>query len=48
MQTTREECYRRAQDFKALGQQEQDPERRAELLETADEYLELIKLLQDA
>lgn len=41
-----EECYLRSKDFRTKAEQEKDPERRQELLETADEYAELIKLLK--
>lgn len=43
-----EEYYRRSQDIKAAAAEEKDPVVREDMIETADEYAELIKLLQDA
>jgi hypothetical protein len=41
-----EEFYQVATEVRGLAEQEKDPDRREELLEAADEYAELIRLLQ--
>lgn len=46
MPNVREECYIRSKVFRAQAEEETDPEKKQELVETADEYAELIKLLK--
>lgn len=43
-----EEFYRVAAQARVVAEQEKDPELREELLDTVDEYAELIQLLKDA
>lgn len=47
MPTVAEECYIRSKVLRVQAEEEKDPDRRQDLLETADEYAELIKLLRD-
>lgn len=43
-----EEFYRVASEARVIAEEEKDPIQREELLETADEYAELIMLLREA
>lgn len=48
MPTVAEECYIRSKALRAKAEEEKDPDKQQEMIETADEYAELVKLLQDA
>lgn len=48
MPTVAEECYLRSKVLRAKSEEEKDPEKQQELVDAADEYAELVKLLKDA